>query len=285
MTVQDAVEMWSKNNGAFTKEGKTRKFKATVGYSVIADTSDEMIDVLAAPKLPRINDRYSSTASVFCTGLTPNQVSPVYWIVTASYEGEVGESSIKDDPINRPPIISWGHAEEDVGVDEDINGKAIATAAGERFHGVTKKVHDIVLNVKRNYKTIDLPATHAYLHSVNGDTFAGFAPGLGRMVRFNADEKFDQTYGGYFEVSASIQFRFPYRTTPDKAWYARLLHEGYYYKTAPDKDPIRAMTAGQPSVQPVLLSANGGLLPAGQTPVWLEFEIYQKLPYGALGLV
>ncbi len=287
MTVQAAERMWSRDSSSLsTDDGKNKTLTISEGYSVVADPTDKTLDVYSAPDLPFVDDLYPGTLGIYCKKKTPRRISPIYWIVHVEWEGEIGNGGLQDHPVNKPPILSWGHVEEEIEIDEDVNGNPIATAAGERYQGVTKKVHDITLNVKRNYWTIDIPATHAYLHSVNGDTFAGFEPGLGRMTAFDATEKFDQNKSGYYEVSATIQFRYPYRTTPARAWWRRILHEGYYVRTAGvDDPPTRAVRQGSPVVQPVLLNSAGYLLPDGDDPVWKEFEIYHPLPYQALGLL
>ncbi len=102
----------------------------------------------------------------------------------------------------------------------------------------------------------------------------------------------------YWEVTGQIRFRYPYRTTNERAWYRRVRHQGFYKKIEID-DPanpgekkniiVRALKGGEPTNRPVLLDANGFEIPQteGQQVQahWLEFKIYNPLPYGALGLL
>jgi hypothetical protein len=98
---------------------------------------------------------------------------------------------------------------------------------------------------------------------------------------------------GYWEITAQIQFRYPYRTTPDKAWYARVRHEGFYEKinVGTKKAIVRAVDGNkEPMTRKVLLDNNGYRLqpPAEgeqQNAVWLEFKLYDSLPFNALGLL
>lgn len=92
----------------------------------------------------------------------------------------------------------------------------------------------------------------------------------------------------YYEVTGVVQFRIPYRTTPDKAWYARWRHEGLYQK-ADMYGSTRVVRSrdglGEDSAKSVLLDANGFRLAPGATPIWKSTKLYQPLPYAALGLL
>jgi len=107
------------------------------------------------------------------------------------------------------------------------------------------------------------------------------------MTTFNAVEKFDEEFGGYYEVTAGVQFRYPYNTTPNKAWYARVRHEGFLVRKTVDDPPGRALDAdqGRETSQPVLLKEDGTEEFDPDNAHFLEFQIYQPLPYNALGLV
>jgi len=95
----------------------------------------------------------------------------------------------------------------------------------------------------------------------------------------------------YWEVTAQIRFRYPYRTTNEKAWYKRVRHQGFYKRVnvAGGSMIVRALKGGEPVNRPVLLDADGYEIVQedGQEVQahWLEFKLYDSLPYGALGLL
>lgn len=277
--------MWSRHDGAIsTSDG--RKFTVTIkeGYQIVADATDTLVEVANAASLPVINSVYSGSVQIRVTNRSFKQVSPILWSAEIVYSGEGG---LTKSPLDEPPTISWGKTESDEAVDQDLNGQPIVNVNGEPLDGVTKKISDMVVTIKRNFQSINLPATYQYLHSVNSDTFLGFAPGLGRMTQFSAVEKIASEVGGYIEVSATIQFRYPYNTTAAKAWHARLRNEGFYVKRLQDNKVVRAVDPGnkQPVSKPVLLKADGTVELNPANAIWLEFPIYQPLAYNSLGLV
>ena len=288
MTVQTATEMWSRTGGnVSTADGLTFQANIQIGYQVNTDPGDLLEDVLFAPSLPRLGDLYPLSSQIRCKKKTPKKVSPVLWTVLVTYEGEFGPEGLEASPLDQPPQITWGKAESEEPVDQDFQGKPIVTVNNEPIFGVTKSISDITVTIQRNYSGVNLPLTHKYLHSVNSDVFLGFAPGLGRMTQFDAVKQWDETIGGYFTVTAGVQFRWPYNTSPDKAWYARVRHEGFMVKKNPGDEPERAKDRkeNRETSQPVLLKPDGTEQTDPEQADWLEFQIYQPLPYNALGLV
>jgi hypothetical protein len=288
MTVQAATEMWSRYGGdVSTTDGKTFNANIQRGFQVVTDPSDLLEDVLFAPNLPRLGDLYAGSSQIRVKKKVPKKISPVLWTVGVTYEGEFGPDGLEDSPLNKPPEITWGKAESEEPIDQDFQGKPIVTANNEPIFGITKSISDITVSIKRNYIGVDLPATHKYLHSVNSDVFLGFAAGLGRMTQFNAVQQYDETFGGYYTVTAGVQFRWPYNTTANKAWWSRVRHEGFMVRKTPDDEPERAKDRkeNKETSQPVLLKPDGTEQTDPEQADWLEFQIYQPLPYNALGLV
>lgn len=289
----DAVLMWSQRDAdVATDDG--RKFKVGVRevYQVVTEIGDGPEVPLTASQLPNIGDTWATTSQIRCKQHRPTQVGPAFWHVEVNWEGEIGPGGIDDSPLNDPPEISWSNAETDEAIDQDRYGNPIVTANGERIEGVTMKISDLVLTIKRNYAGINLAATHSYLHSVNSDTFAGFLPGTGRLTQFNAKQVWAKEKGGYWEVTAVIKFRWPYRVPPKFAWAARVRHEGFYIRREDDRAIVKAWDANkEPSSRPVLLTSDGTAkydpktIPLNPDAEWLIFEKYNPLPYNTLGLL
>lgn len=283
MTVQTATKMWSRHDGALRSEGG-RRFHATIreAYQVVCDPTDTFRDVSNAPGLPTLGTVYAPFQQIRVTDLNPTQISPIYWIVEVTYTGNYGPGG-GSSPLNELPDIKYGKREREIPVDEDWSGNAIVTANDEPLD-VTRTVCDIVINIERNYAAVNLAATHEYLHSVNSDNFMGFSPGVVRLVDFSAKQEYAEESGGYWRVMAEFQCRWPYKTTAAKAWYARVLHRGRKLKVG--SDIVNAFDDnGQPSIEPVLLASDGTLETDSSSAHWLEFQIYQPLPYNSLGLL
>jgi len=149
---------------------------------------------------------------------------------------------------------------------------------------VTIELPDPTLVVTRNFATWNPHLIHQYRMSVNSDTFASFPAGTGRLVSAAAELVIDPTYGGYWRVTARVRFRYPYNTTAQKAWYARVRHEGFLVKIgsdiahALDDDSNKVVT-------PVLLKSDGTRETVAASAHWLEFKRYFPLPYANLGLL
>lgn len=301
MTVQAAVQMWSRHDASVkSKDGRAYSCAVKEAYQVIADATDELPDILNAPNLPKIGEQYKGSPTIRVQTIKPNQQSPVFWIIEIEYKGSFGggsyvqTGSIEGSPLDMPPKVRWGKADRQVLVHEDVDGKAIVSpATGEWIPDVMRDLHDITLSVTRNYAGVDLAATHRYLHSVNSDVFRGFPPGTARLVSFSAEEKWSETHGGYYQVDAEVVFRWPYNTTPNKAWYARVPHAGFLEMvpdTRPGEEgnlrPVRAKDwSGQETAQKVFLDVDGVRLTSFELPEFLEFKLYEPLTYSALGLL
>ena len=230
--VGNAEKMWSRTAGSINAiPGNRRSVKIREAWSVALDDPNDVVQtVLAAPNLPQLCDSFPDANLIKVVSRNPTRISPIYWIVEISYEGEAGPTGESDSPINAPPEYVWSDVESDEPIDEDVNGNPIVTVNGEPIDGVTTKVADVVLQVKRNFLDFSPAIQHQYRHSVNSDTFAGFAPGIAKLTKMNARRAWQNGCGDYWEVNATIVFRYPWRTTPERAWYARVRHEGYYVR-------------------------------------------------------
>ena len=288
MSVVSVNQMWSSDGfDVSTEKGLRKKATITEAYQIVTTADTTKVEIAANTDLPATGSLYPGLAAIRLNTRSFKQVSPIFWIGTMSYEGEFGPNGPGESPTKSRPVVSWSDVESDEAIDEDVDGNPIVTVNGEAIEGVTVKIADMVLNVEKNYSFFSPAATSAYRHSVNSDTFAGYPPGTGRLVRFSAKQVWDEDDNGYWTVNASIQFRYPYRTTPAKAWYARVLHQGYMVRESAGADPTRAwdLSTKEASSKPVLLKSDGTRETDPANAHWLEFRRYQALPYTSLGLL
>ena len=221
--------MWSRTSGSINAiAGRRRDVTITEGWSVVCEKDDVIQTVLGAPDLPEICDPFPAAPYIKVVSRSPTRVSPVYWVVTITYKGQANESGLSDSPVNMPPELIWSDVDSEEATDEDAWGNPIVTACGEPVAGVTTKLADTTLQVKRNFLDFNPALQHQYRHSVNSDIFAGFPAGVCKLTKMSARRAWHNGCGDYWEVNASITMRYPWKTHPYRAWFARIRHEGYY---------------------------------------------------------
>ena len=285
MTIQSITRSWSRSTGQVTTDnGYSFRASFSEGWQVVhtVDTNPtEMIDAVALT----VPDTYPGTFVPRKGFGQVQKIGPIYSIVPVNYEGEIGPASTADSPLNRIPEPSWEDVSSECAIDEDWDGNAITTANGELIHGLTMEISDQVVTVQRNYALFNPWLVTAYRHAVNSDFFFDYAPGTARLVGLSATPQLFNA-ATYWQVTARVQFRYPFRTTYEKAWYARTLHQGLKVKGADGiiTHAVDPKTQNL-SVIPVLLKADGTLKGPNDPPHYLEFKRYDSLPYAALGLV
>jgi len=91
----------------------------------------------------------------------------------------------------------------------------------------------------------------------------------------------------YWKVHAEFLFRTPYQTTNERAWWARVRHEGYRERLANGSIANAVDNLQHVVSKPVMLDASGFQIFEGRgiDAHWLEFQKYTNvLSYSALGL-
>lgn len=290
MPVSSVTSMWSRYSSSLSRSEKKRIRTITDAYQIVHTADTDNLDIEFAAGVPRIGDVYPGRLFVYCDSLSFEKASPILTIATVNYKGEIGPTGDQDSPLNKPPEISWSDTETDEPTDEDINGAPIVNVNGEPIDGVTMKIADNIVTIKRNFLTFNPYVTGLYRHSVSSDTFLGYPPGTARLIRYNAKNVNVDDNQTFWEVTASIQFRLGIRTTDDKAWYKRVRNEGFYeVVTDPfSTSPVIVQATdgnGKPVTRPVLLKVDGTRETNPNNANWLEFQVYRSLPYNALGLI
>lgn len=288
MTVNPATLMWSGDEIESTLADNFRSLDIVPvkQYAVTCTPDEPELNILNAPGLPGPGQVFSGTISVYAFKAKATRISPVLWHVLISYKGYIPQSSDSTNPLAIPAIIDWDDVEVEEEIDEDFDGNPIQTACGEPVTGIKAIFCDQVATIKKNMATYNSYTASVYRRSVNSDIFLGWPAGTAKLMKLSGKEV--KGSFNYYEVTGVVQFRIPYRTTPDKAWYARWRHEGLYQKADMygSTRVVRSQDGlGEDTAKPVLLDANGFRLAPGATPVWKQTKRYQPLPYAALGLL
>jgi hypothetical protein len=297
--------MWSKPTTSASASDNFRKYQIKLqrAYQCVTTPDETESGVyngtdLQGNELPQLGDRFGlDYPFAYADNISIERPSPILWIVTVDYTGELGpgDSNNENNPLFAPPRIDWDDVESEQEIDEDFDGNPIQTINGEAIEGVKALIADQTVSIKRNMLLFNPYVQARYRRAVNSDIFLGWPPGTAKLMKLSASNV-PNDQGGYWEVSAQIQFRYPYRTIPEKAWYSRVRHEGYYERVelsgpGAGTKVVRAVDANkEPVTKPVLLDASGFRIPGVepgevQTAHWLEFKLYDSLPYSALGLL
>lgn len=288
MAAGPALEMWSRQaSSSSSNDGRSQSITVQRAFTVTLAANDPIETAYTAAGLPLVGNLYPGTSSVFCTSVSPQRTSPIMAVVTASYLGETSAIDVSVSPVDNTPSIEWGAVVTDEAIDQDWNGNAIVTANDEPIGGLTERLADDVVTIERNFLAVNRYALRAYRRATNSDTFLGWPPGTARIMDDKATGVFIGGVLAYWRVRAVIQFREPFQTTPAKAWYKRVRHEGFLVRDAAGEAPHRAWDLGtkSPVTQPVLLKADGTRETDSNAAHWLEFQTLGSLPFNALGLI
>jgi len=285
--------MWSKDTSTATLSENNQKLTVTFqeAYQVVTTHDATYAQVYSAAdpttgvRIPYRAESFPGFNYVYAKSVTPVRVSPILWMVTCDYEGEMGQTPI-DSPLNKPTQISWSDTATMEELDQDFDGGPLVNANGEPIKGIKTELVDDVLTLKRNFLTFSPYVRGMYRKAVNSDTFAEWPPGTAKVKQFDATNVTDDSLGvAYWQVTFKVQFRYPYNTTPAKAWYSRTLHQGFYERRTAATNPTRAidLITKEPVVKPIMLAANGTRVTDPANAFFIEKKLYDSLPFNALG--
>lgn len=294
-TVGNAIKMWSRQNSSATLSENFRRMDVTFSEAYQIETSYDAseLDVYLAPGLPQASQSYPGFPFVYAERAQLQRVSPVFWIATVDYKGEIGGAGggaggTNPNPLFALPIIKFDDVETEEEIDVDFLGNPIVNTAGERVRGVKALFSDQVLTVTRNFAVFDTYVQAIYRRSVNSDTFQGWPAGTVKLMKLSADNVADANTG-YWKVTGVFQFRFPYNTIPARAWYNRRVSMGLKQRQSVGSTKLIPTVDGhkQPSTTPQYLDEDGMQIENIDTnpPFWQETQLYGQLPYNALGLI
>jgi hypothetical protein len=283
-----------------TKTDFSRTFKVLVD-----DYRDGAAVIFAHPDIPSILSSYvcsgseSWSSSLLRTRtakmLGGNDTDGFLWDVECKYstKGEGEEQAGQENPILQPTQISIGTNRYQRAVDTDRtrttefpDGKRIANSAGTPFDPPLE-VDDSrpYLVLTKNVAFFSLAWLEDYKDATNSDPYLGFVRYFWKVASISADRDYwDAPTGGrfyYWKVQLEIEGN-------DLLWHpVKILDRGRKHK-GPGGTllPIRVGTDRRPVQDPVLLDGAGNdNQDADFKGYWLEFDIYKRRSFGALGLL
>jgi hypothetical protein len=304
MTIHHVELAWSKVGGAGLKSsGDKLSCAFTDGYQVTHSYDATDTEIMTATGIPRLGSRRAGT-TIPCVGISPPQrMGPIFSMVTIEWFAEVAytpgdtpETIFNKNPLLQPAEIQWENEITSESIDEDWNGNPVATTNGEPFYGVTTDIPDIVLVATKNFPSWNPKVIREYLRSTNSDTFftpsGTFEPGEVRLKSCPASRVIDEQFGVYWRATARFHMRYPFNTTSDKAWYARVRHEGFKVRRPGSSalsdlmwGTVDGTESGERSPVPVLLTSAGFQQTDATAAEWKEFQRFGSLPFNALGFL
>jgi hypothetical protein len=228
----------------------------------------------------------------------------LFYQVSVEYEGKTPDpNNPAENPLNRPPVISYGSVTQEVEIDFALDvypsrtlvgdSYPIQTINGEPINGVTMPITDLIIIVERNLPSFDPDSITTYTNKVNSQNWFKCPAGTARIMDISARSNFNPDFP-YWEATASFQVRRGRGPVPDsRAWWHRTAHQGYliknsagtkidYAKAEPADD---FTTRGTTVAQPVMLDlANGRRLAAGDGQ-YVEFKILETIDFNLLNLL
>jgi hypothetical protein len=217
------------------------------------------------------------------------------WLVECKYstKGEGDEQEGQENPILQPTHISIRTSSYTKAVEKDRrqttefpNGRKITNSAGQKFDPpleVDDSRPSIMLT--KNVSFFSLAWLEDYKDATNSDPYLGFVKYFWRVKGIAADRDFWDAPSGqrfyYWKVSLEIEGN-------DLLWYPTKVLDRGRYKVGPGNTllPIRVGTDRRPVQDPVMLDGAGN---DNQDPDFeghfLEFDIYRRRSFGALGLL
>ncbi len=281
---------WNWKGGSATDDTQSRS-ATRIGTAKTDDTSDSPVTVKQSELVPKIGQAHPDDQWLRVKSVTPTQKAPYLYDLRVEYHAPHSSGDLDNpsgNPLDEPPKIKMSFVTSQEPIDEDISGNPIQNKVEEAFDPpITRDFSDLRITIERNEAFVNVPRILAYTDSVNSDKFFDFPAGTVRFLAPSADEVRQDQFV-YWRHAYHFQARTRFPTTAAKAWYRRILNQGFRERTGFDLSGAPIYNAllddsGNPVTQPVLLNDDGKRLKPNadppEEPVWLEFQIYPALPF------
>lgn len=249
------------------------------------DPGDDQPTVLSAfiNSVHGVGITHPTDPTALCTRIACNSAEDddLNWIISVSWGmeqwSEIAAGGVS--PLLIPAVLSGNlqHDGERV-ISHSIHDEPIVARSGMPFADPpTIDTWSGAFSISKNLASEPTWAEQ-YVRSVNASTFKGRDRQTVRFVGVQYSREVDQVNGVYWPST----FQFLYR--PDGWKYEPLNRSFHAWTGEMDDDGQRIITdidpaTGTQRTEPVLLDQQGKVLPEGQTPIFLEFEVYHPLPY------
>lgn len=257
-------------------------------FRVLTDTPAIGPHLVGAATGIRFGDRYGagtfeSDQYAYCTSIEASQEEgdALGWIVTATYgafDAITAGGGPDNNPLLMPIDIEWSFRNQEKVCQYDVNNKAILNTANDPFDPPLI-IDDPrpLLTVVRNEAIADIEALYSYRNAVNSDPFGPWGPQMARVVNIRPKSLFHQYVGWYWQVTYEFEFN------PPDGYRPKVLNMGMRKISQTTNQPVPIVLNGVPVSQPMLLTQFGYLAKPTDEPYWLQFQVYNELPFDYFG--
>lgn len=219
-------------------------------------------------------------ASCISIGATPTEEDGRQWEVVAEY-GPYDSAEFPENPLARDPEISWEYQRSQEAADREAGDpnadpppKPIKNSAGDSFDPpLLRDVRRPILKLTRNEANFDPLLAFTYHDKVNSSPFFGADPGYVKVEGITPQRVHNPAIGWYWTVQ--YEFAFDMRTHDPQ-----VLNQGFKRLDEDGKQVLCTDNNGEVVTTPVWLDENGAqILPDGE-PVYLQFQIYERVDFG-----
>ncbi len=266
------------------------------GHIFVTDAPCSEFDVGVHANCPRVGMTHPDNPVMWCVGVSVTNHAPwAGWKAVAEYSSE---REYREDPTQEPARISWGTEQYQEVAVVDTDDNLILNSAGDFFDPpVMKDFSRRIAHVSKNVTTVPI-WFQDYEDAVNSDAFT-----VGGMTVPVGKAKCQRTTISEVQTKNDITY---YTVTMDihlskKGWARKILDAGFrrsypnpaasFNATLPTtlREFIKTKNRGgemeYPST-PVPLDGAGSQIdePTPQNAVYLEFVVYDSLPFAVLPL-
>jgi len=297
MSITAVTEKYATARGSATVKGERNYTR--VLQAVASSTSDGEADVFAATALgvPVKYAAHPEDSGALCRKVSPQRLDnlangTVLWEVVCQYSSKIEDpDQDEENPLDRPVVYTWTGQKYEEARFSDLDGDPYTNTVGDPLDPppLFEVVHPILV-AEKNLATFDGWMATYYANKVNSDTFYGASKGYAKIESISGQGPNYENGVAFYKVTFEVHFN-PRKWNP-----TTVLNTGpRYFETAGDSEPIYATDKDSTqSTAPVLLAANGTLIPAdeirtkenpgGTEPHYIEFTQYETAAFSGLGI-
>ncbi len=224
--------------------------------------------------------------------ITRNTQNNALWDASQTYstkkENKDCTDDQDDDPLALPADVTWPTRVRMVGFHKDLDGKPIATTAGEMLETTETEEYLLGCQIVRNVADWSPVTALAYYGTMNADRFRidrwTFPKETARLVEWTGQKFFHQDCNRYYKTTMTLLFRA--RTDHDgdniSGWDLLLQNKGHAVLDENDKPCAIRDGKGNLAVGPVMLNVFGVQQAAGDPAIYLRFRRVEKTNFAGL---
>lgn len=209
--------------------------------------------------------------------ITQDDGDPYLFVAEVVYRFiQLEDSEDPENPLSKPPEISADPVLIQRSTIRDVNGDLIVNKAGDPIVGVTTEDPQLTLKISRNEASYNYLLAAQMKNVINLTPWLGFPRGTVKTSAPSSRQQYHNVYGTYVTTDYTFFIDLD-------GWKKKLLNQGLrelkdgkLYAIKDDK--------GQEITEPVLLDEDGRKADQDATPIYIDAEVFQELPFSLFNL-